>query len=541
MRQGTRLIALFATTLLSACSLHLHNASDAKRARGALDGFEQLKVDSVVATSRTNFAALSKAELETRQHASDVLMRRDLVSVIGPEARAPRTDGEEGAPLGWPKVALETRAALKPYALLARGQFADPGKKSAIRDRAANERDLATETRTYLSFVADYKRGANPGTQDTECAKVPKQASLESTPPPSGEPPVKWDDYRTFIAGACDVIKVLEGDLRDAEQALRTNPKYQDLVTRIADLERELKASEPTAKDLLAKYEGAKKKLAEAQAQAEKARSGQPTADAKTELDQAQAQVTDAIKLIQEVVDASKGPGVGELLPVQIKTDLLETVLSNARALGGDPKAPAGQSTAQILTVLRKYPDVAGRLKAADTPPLNVLLLELAIQRLQYRRLAADRAAKKDVLAILKAQREVEADAAAAWIRVMDGLIAVGGTPASKALLSKQKTLVEVFDAAQPAQRQQIAEVLVAYGFAKLSVEGRQNALSAQLRDRYRAQSLDTTEVAVEAWNDLIRAPLAEITAYHEGGITAEDIARLIHAIGIAAIAIGVN
>ena len=117
----------------------------------------------------------------------------------------------------------------------------------------------------------------------------------------------------------------------------------------------------------------------------------------------------------------------------------------------------------------------------------------------------------------------------------------MGGTPASKALLSKQKTLVEVLDAAQPAQRQQIAEVLVAYGFAKLSVEGRQNALSAQLRDRYRAQSLDTTEVAVEAWNDLIRAPLAEITAYHEGGITAEDIARLIHAIGIAAIAIGVN
>lgn len=541
MHHGTRFVVLLATTLLSACSLHLHNPSDAKRARGALDGFEQLKVDSVVATSRTNFAALSKAELETRQHASDVLMRRDLVSVIGPEARVARADGKEGTPLGWPKVVVETHGALKPYRLLEKGQFSDPGKKSAIRDRAANERDLATETRTYRSFVEDYKSGANPGTQETECAKVPTKTSLESKPPPSGEPPVKWDDYKTFIAGACDAIKVLEADLREAENALRTNPKYQDLVTRIEDLERDLKASEPAARDLLAKYEGAKKKLAEAQAQAEKAKSGQQTPDAKAELEKAQAQVADAIKIVQEVVDASTGPGADVLLPVQIKTDLLETILSNARALGGDPKAPAGQSTAQILNVLRKYPDVASRLKAADTPPVNVLLLELAIQRLQYRRLAADRAAKKDVLTILKAQREVEADAAAAWIRVMDGLIAMGRTPASNVLLSKQKTLVEVFDAAPPPQRQQIAEVLVAYGFAKVSVEGRQNALSAQLRDRYRAQSLDTTEVAVEAWNDLIRAPLAEITAYHEGGITTEDIARIIHAIGIAAIAIGVN
>lgn len=528
MRHGIRFSALFATMWLSACSLHLHNSSDAKRARGALDVFEQLKVDSVVATSRTNFAALSKAELETRQHASDVLMRRDLVSVIGPEARTPRTDGETTLPLGWPKVQAEARAALRPFRLLAGGRFSESGLKSsrAIRDRAANERDLAAEKRIYRSLVEDYKTGPNPGKQATDCGVVPRREELDAKPRPADEPPLKWEDYKAIIAPACEPIRALQADLEDAEKALRANPKYQELVTRIDDLERDLKKTEPDARALLETYEGAKKKLVDAQAQAAKST---------TELDKAQAQVTEAMKMIQEVVDASQVPGADALAQVQIKTDLIETVLSNARALGGDPKAPAGQSTGQILNVLRKYPDVAGRLKAADTPPVNVLLLELAIQRLQYRRLAIERAAKKDVLSILRAQREVEADAAAAWIRVMDGLIALGGVDLSK------KPLVEVFDAAPPGPRQQIAEVLVAYGFAKLSLEARQNALSAHLRDRYRAQSLDATEVAVEAWNDLIRAPLAEITAYHEGGITAEDIARVIHAIGIAAIAIGVN
>ena len=80
----------------------------------------------------------------------------------------------------------------------------------------------------------------------------------------------------------------------------------------------------------------------------------------------------------------------------------------------------------------------------------------------------------------------------------------------------------------------------IAYAFAKQSSEYKLNVLNAQLRDRYRAQSLEMTEIAVGTWNDLIRAPLAEIVVYHEGGITSEEIARLINALGVMAIAVGV-
>jgi len=53
--------------------------------------------------------------------------------------------------------------------------------------------------------------------------------------------------------------------------------------------------------------------------------------------------------------------------------------------------------------------------------------------------------------------------------------------------------------------------------------------------------SLDFSAVALEARNDLVRAPLQEITVYHEGGIRAEEVAALLQAAGVAGVAAGVN
>jgi hypothetical protein len=525
---------------VSACSFHLHSPENAKRARAALDTFEKLKVDSVVATGRSNMAELSKAQLETRQRVSETLTKVDLANVIGAEPDDPKEREPQALGPGWRDLMAETTAVLDRYGLLTEdGKYTDPGvlASRSIRNRASNKLQLSNNRQTYRAFVEDYK-AANPvaGTQDTQCktvlAKVPDANKTPSLP--TNEPSQKWDRYTKSIAPMCRRLAEQEDVLKEAEVALRKDSEYQRLADQITQLEGELTQSETTSKELLEKYEAAKKRFVEAEREAAKRTVAQQTAAVKSEFEAAQAKLNDAVKDIEDVVDVSQK--AAEFLQVQIKTDILETLLSQAKALSGDPKAAAtGPAQQQLLAAVKKYPDIASRLKAAEVPPVNVLLLELAIQRLHYRRLQAGRDAKKDILTILKLQAEAHADGAAAWIRVMDNVVL-----AREAKVDLNTPVLAAFTSSTPVGRQRIAEALVAYAFAKQSSEYKLNVLNAQLRDRYRAQSLEMTEIAVGTWNDLIRAPLAEIVVYHEGGITSEEIARLINALGVMAIAVGV-
>ncbi len=504
-------LVLAAATLVTACGVHLHSPENAKRARAALDGYEKLKVDSVVATGRANMAELSKAQLETRQRVTEVTLKANLANVIGPGA--PATDmGRQPEVLGWRKVVSDTREALRPFAFLEKENYSAAGlaDSRAIRYRGMTEREIGHELRVYRDLVEEYRAGRTPGTQDTACMTV---LAIRRGPRPAPEPERKWGHYTTFIGAACDRIAVLEVDLKRADDTMKRHPVYADIVDEIDTLERELKLTDDQAKELLQKLDAAKKALAAAEEEAAKRTVPQQTEAAKAELAKAQEPLAAAVKAIEGVVDASRG--AAELVQVQIKTDVLETILSNAKALSGDAKATAAKPTQQLLTILKKYPDVAGRLKAAELPPVNVLVLELAIQRLHYRRLQAGRDLRRDIVAIRKLQRDALTQSTAAWIVVMDGLIRVRGQqPALEA------NLIEAFGSAPPATREVVAEILAGYGTARLATEDRMNLLNARLRDRYRAQSLDMTEIAVGAWSDLIRAPLTEITAYHEGGIT---------------------
>lgn len=86
-----------------------------------------------------------------------------------------------------------------------------------------------------------------------------------------------------------------------------------------------------------------------------------------------------------------------------------------------------------------------------------------------------------------------------------------------------------------------IAAALLNYALAR-HYDEMEFELDIRERDDYRNASLSYSEVSLEAWNDLIRAPLQEIAAYHEGGIRSEQIANLLRALQAAGvITIGVR
>lgn len=545
MELARRWLALLMTGVAalgaSGCSLHLHREADAKQARAAAEAYDKIAFDSVVKTARANTAELDKAEADAVLALTELVVRRDVAAIV---TQTP--DPGSLLPLGWAKLVSEIRGELVPLKILgSTGLGLTPtGDDTAkrLRNRVDN-REFAVANRARLDlYVKDYKRPPSPGQQPTRCdyprptgeaardqIRLPDQLPKDR---PEGEPERRWGFYRRVLAPACQSL-LADEEKADVHGVMINDEEYQDLSKEIDALEAKLAERDGEAKRLADAYAAAKTKLETAQAELAQRTVEKQTEKSTAELAGAQQKVKEAADgLAKAITEAKKVP----LVEARIKTDLVAEVLSNFQALAGKKDAPAHEVTKRFLDLLQQYPDVAGRLRASDTPPVNVLLLELAIQRLAAQRLAAEQDKTADQVVLLRARRDLRVERTTAWVLVLDAMRAVTTTNQLE-----RDPLVKVHGGADSTEQGRLDKVLSAYAYVRLKYDVADTRLALQAQQRERAFALEATEVSLTAWKDFIRAPLLEIAAYHEGGLRSEDLANLIHAIGLGGIAVGVN
>jgi hypothetical protein len=514
--------------LLAGCGLHLHRPGDEKQARAASDGFKSLKLDAAITTARANADALMAAELDTRRKVGEMLVRRDLLSVLALDP--PETDLE--LPRGWPKLVKETDDVLARYGIVAGTppKFTKDGQRELllITRRFEHADNLVLELRVYDSLVTTYTRRDKAKMLSTECP--PKD--LPATKPPALDDGA-WNYYQANIVPACARVEKTRATLKSLENVLRRDPAYREIDDDIARLEQSVRDNEAAAKKAAEQYEKAKKQLADAEDHLAKETAAKDK-DAKR-IEDAKDGVKKAVTGLNGALDAAKS---FPLLEAAVKSDLLAEIVTNAKFLSGDKTTAAHQKTKKFVAALDRYPDIAARLRAARDPGVNVFLLELALQRLEYQKLATEQAASRELLTILKAKRETHIEAVTAWARVK-ALIARPEKDFPRAVQDRlaRERVATVLSDDPPVVKQAV----VNYAAAKLLEDAELPAFDIRLADRYYRLSLDFSETALQARNDLIRAPLQEITAYHEGGIRSDEVAALLHAIGLGAVGVGVN
>jgi len=493
------------------CGLHLHRPNDAKQSRAIVDGFNQLKLDSALKTARTNVATLTAEEIETRRQMGELLVRRDALSVV---VFQPVEPSDQSVARGWPKLRQESDAAVRKYELfVGMPPTLDVPKLRLLTRRRDNIDNLARERRVFESLVKTYTSTGKPA------------PTCEA--PPSNE-----------IELACERIRKAEAEVGGSEMLLCRDSAYASVASEIGSLEEELKQTDAKEKQLAEVYANAKKKLTDAQEQlAKDPAKTESEAEAKR-VDNIKKDIADATKALNAAVEASKStPLVASLL----KNDLLTEIIANAKFLSGDTQAPAQEVTKKFVEALNLYPDVAGRLKAAADPStnVNVYLLEAALQRLNYRMLVEERTAKRNIVAILKGKRDAMVEVAIAWVGIVETLHRAEFTQALSDRLQKETvaSVLKADDKGAPA----VKAAVIGYLSAKLIEDVDLATFDIKLADLYYRMSLDFSAVALEARNDLVRAPLQEITVYHEGGIRAEEVAAFLQAAGVAGVAAGVN
>lgn len=541
-RSGLVAVLSLAAVALSGCGLHLHNPADAKQAKAALESYAKVNFDGPVATARSNSTELSKAEREALVRLNEALMAVDLAGIL---TDAP---GSGDPPKGWRQIEAEGRGVLGPLGILdGQNLRLMPTQEAQIvanrflrRDDQQKRAKIARER--FDDMARRYAGGTQPGTQKTRCDyqpgaddfadQIPTPAQIEKAVRPEGEPERKWTFYRTTLVRACDVVRS-EEEAADPARFLVKDEDFIALEKRRGVLVEAVRAGDVEARALQEHLAAANRALTEAEARLAEATVQKQTVKTAADVKKLQDEVAKTTATLEELVKKSQGLPLASVLA---KQDILQTLLTNFRALGGGDDTGASEVSKRLLTLLKTYPDVAGPLRAADKPPVNLLLLELTAQRLEHQRLNAQLPADRDRLKILHAQRELIVQRATGWIKLVEAAEKL-------TIVDRLRTtpIAAVHAAAAQEQRARLTEVLDAYAEIRVRYDGSAAGLAFDDDDRRRVLRFDLSEIALTAWKDFVRAPLQEVAAYHEGGLTPEDLANVIHAIGLGGIAVGVN
>lgn len=439
------IVVLFAPSLLAGCALHLHNPADAKQGKAVIETYEKIDVDGVVTTARTNSAAVSNAERETTQKLEELLVRRDIAGVI-----VSKPSNDPVVPQGWSRLEREARAVLGPLGLLDTDTLApatgkEPQAKFDLILRRVERRQFAETDRAKLeSMIRTYRTGTAPGTLGTACThpydpdkndEIPTPAAAATTSRPETEPERKWRHYVNVLVPACEFVRASAANA-DLVAIVKAHPEFSEIDTQIKTLTARIQSDAIAARQLEEQFVAARKELAKAQEELAEATIEKKKDEASQEVEDLQTKVAKASRGLAKAFDAVKDVPFARTL---VKADLLREVLANFQALGGSADAPAHKVTTELVALLKKHPDVAAPIRASAKPPVNVLLLELAVHRLEYERQARALDTDRDRLALLEARRELMVERMVAWVEVVDAAKDVHGLPDLKT-----KPLVEV-------------------------------------------------------------------------------------------------
>lgn len=224
-------------------------------------------------------------------------------------------------------------------------------------------------------------------------------------------------------------------------------------------------------------------------------------------------------------------------------SDLLEVISSGTDT--NKPETPKGK---QILNkVASQFKNLASVINKNQYPSLNALLLEKEHLRLNIESLKNGQKSFNRQIVLSGKKYEglrVEAFYLKKTLQRINDIktkrpttcyhrLAVPKTPASSLVVDYEKSGITC----KKLIRKTLGSFTNAWTFGRLAYEDANYRIIAEPHQAI----LDSTEIALAQWENLIGVPLAQLVEFHGSGIKSENIAKLISAAGLGAIAGGVN
>jgi hypothetical protein len=500
---------LLTVLLYTGCGIHFHRPEDAKVAQSAVDAFKDAKLNETITAEFAASAEILTQEIAAIRRQSNARREQWLAAFIGGQTKNKSWDG------------LSKYIADRTTELAGQNADKDP-MKQAITDMLAapeNIHQAFEDLRgTYLSYDA-----ARTSIVPVKDPKIPRiGAKLTDDEAAKLSPTVKqvYDlymrdlaKYTTAVQKASPppAIKGLIGETLSSQTAQakaleQIGATAKTTQKRLDDLQKARDAKIAEANDPKKKADEVKQALKEATVK---------TDEAKTYLKQITSVTSQA-----GLPDIQKKISGLEAIRQEI-TDLLKSLSDTL-----EEKAPTSEDKEKIK-LLASVSAIRAGVDAAKYPKVSDLLLESERLRIEIQRLQG--------LIALEQERKTVLDLKlAALMRELGALRRAQGRVRQAA--GTTKAIVE-----EDGATAEIAVDALAY-VAESWTTGRTPAEEADflLAGIDHRGALENSSAAFAQWANLIGVPLSQLLAYHQSGIRSEDLANLINAAGLGAIAGGV-
>lgn len=567
-------VGILTVPLLGCGSLHLYKKDADVAATSAKEDYDASKVADAIKAERAMLDALEAREIEAFRKVTLAQRNLELLSLVNESGTSRARTTDNGL------VARFNRTADKRLIDLA-GNGNDPLELSKRLDNSTRSlRDAELQERMARSqlVLLNTKFAAMPAC-NTAVAALKENAtvagSVALTQDASFETPNMPVDSITTLGKACAVLLEARSEM---DKAL-AQAKAGQLGRAIDDADKQtdmLKDAQQKAKAAGAALRKAAEELATAQKAVKNATAevdiscdlskAAPAAGTVAKPAAAAASAPDAAR--QPKADGDKNPVCDALAKLNELGDFGIKVISEERlakintvlqALSGftpsTDEAPLEPSLA-LLSASSRFAQALQQYQQAGTlPALEPLLIE---KQLAAAQLAYAQAGQQ----LSQARVSYAQEYAAATILEVDLLLrgkaelgSLGSPPAtgsactaktavfcaSMRQLLEDKAMAQTANGAGESASRRAYRAMAFLSESYSVARDRQQTAELQLIDADYRDAMLRSEASVAGWNALISVPIEQLKAYHAGGVTPQELAQLLQALGIIGVAVRVK
>lgn len=497
---------------------HLHHPDDEAAAKAAQKSFAEAELGKSLVAERANQANLLKRQLEVVKRDQSSLRDQKILAYIKAnkkeyswDALIEDIDKRLTDLIGSPDNAAKITAEL--------GNISDSVKQMALK---RDQFSLRTGGKAVPECSVD---GASK--ESAELASI--DSFLQNALNIFNEACKNYISAKKSLANALDSEKSI---------LFKTNQQ----LGQIADEQAELKKERKQNKD---EYDSAVKAYKEASAVPVSGKIEEAAARLKAALDKLAKPTAKLEKLADDPRFSALGlEGLVDKLSAHKAA--VDTVISALQGDQGNSDAKPGPETQTALRIASLLSGFERRITTGKYPEVSILLLESEYLRLQLAAVEGRIARAKERVGLLEKKRDamyaevVNLGEARKWFNAAYGVTPPNGK--SECDITNSGLFVDfTAKSATPRCKELVALTLVAYSnawtFGRIPQEEMDYRLIASRHD----SSLDASENALAQSENLIRIPIEQLVKLHSSGITAADIANIVNAVGLSAIAVRVK
>ena len=498
---GVRLMALLPLFGSGCMGTHLYSASDHQLATSAQTAFTNVKLSESLKAERAVLDSVLAREIAVVRRQSTAQRDTRLRLIIGHTSTSSWKLFEDN-------VAKEFEQYIEKV-----DQPATADSVDRVKSLITAESDILLLQRSLESNIDGYRLVKGARDPELICPRT------DDGTPSNQFAKVAFDKYQQdcakYVTAQQIIASIGTGELGEENKL-------------IADIEKAQAVQKAAIQALDTSYAHAKKAYTDASAK----RDGSELAALKTlhqqlaRLDSLQSRASALDKQFGELKLA--GP-IASLEKQQESIDkVLDALLADSANIGKPPAA----STKGEIAVLEWIAALHRDNYAATYPDIGALLLERESVRL---RLDAAKKSHDNALArlaLLRQKRDLLLSEVTNLNKAKNALATI--TPV---VCARTEPLSAAFETGSARCRELIATALLAYANAWTLGHMPRNEIDYRINATRHSAVLDASENALAQWESLIKIPIDNLVAFHASGTKAQDIAALLNALGLGALA----